>query len=635
MQEELGSGAMGTVYRAIQRSVRRPVAIKFLTHVGPEYLARFVREGRVLARISHPAVIRVFDCGDISGHPFLVTELLGGGTLSAKLAAGALPWPQAVSLAIPLLEGLAAAHAEGIVHRDLKPDNILFGADGEPRIADLGVASDDRDALALTKTGAIIGTPLYMAPEQLAEGRTGPASDLWSMAAIVFEMIAGQPPYVAHSIGELGRLHRQPPPRLDERVPAIPRALAATLERALAPQEAARPASALALAEELGATRASAPPARHRAPSRVTPALPLAPAAPTRRLLWAVAAAASILAALVFFTHRRPAPQSVPAVASPSTRVSPESIQSPLERGTAAEVSLEQPRSNSIAAIFQPSAKMSPADAQQLIDSVEAYSRRLGEAPLPRTVEPVAAVLMRGQEVLRGLSDHASELPDLPGLLGPSRRLQAQLQEARPGTVPGLASTLLSGPLSDVLDRAIPVSPRSWARSRSELCRQLLRLLPPPGRDTTPDRFSMSMAVDNAVLAWRVVWREAETGTVEWRESREQLAELRTAALERMAPLFDRRREAPAERPGLADLLDVTSYFAVDTSSDSLSRGQAFDVSLELVAGASSRDFAGRPFVRLESACTNLAAAAHALRRPMDPALLDRLRVAAASPAPR
>jgi len=265
----LGCGAMGMVVRAEQRSVGRPVAVKFLKLRDPVQLERFLREGRVMARISHPHVTKVFDSGEIDGHPYLVTELLEGGTLKEVVGAGALPWRVALPIAVALLEGLQACHEAGIVHRDLKPENILFEKAGKsrpasPKISDLGLASDEVDAKALTATGTLLGTPLYMAPEQLRDGRTGVRSDLWSMAAVIFEMLAGRAPVVAPSLAELVLAHDRPVARVETFAADVPRGLADAIARALDVDDEKRPASAAELAALVREAVGPAAPVRSR-----------------------------------------------------------------------------------------------------------------------------------------------------------------------------------------------------------------------------------------------------------------------------------------------------------------------------------------------------------------------------------
>jgi hypothetical protein len=355
MGELLGEGAMGTVHRAVQRSVGRAVAVKLLNIRQGEQVARFLREGRVLARISHPNVLRVFDCGEMNGHPYLVTELLSGGTLHDLLANGVPDWPLALRIGTACFEGLAACHDAGVIHRDLKPENILFDAARTPKISDLGLAADGQDAHALTATGVLLGTPLYMAPEQLREGRTGVRSDLWSMAAVVYQLLAGRPPVTANSLPDLVAAHGQPGPRLDELRPDVPPAACAALHRALEEREDARPESAAEMAAELALAASGAPAAASRPgmasrtglrrgrsggvsrpgmqKSSLRVSAPVA-APEVARPLWHIVAAALAgavaLGLMVASLTKRPAAPAGPAPPSPVASAAPRSLWIPV-----------------------------------------------------------------------------------------------------------------------------------------------------------------------------------------------------------------------------------------------------------------------------------------------------------------
>lgn len=246
LERGLGMGAMGMVWLATDRSMRRPVAIKFLRRVDdPELLARFFREGRAMARVNHPHVVTVFDLLDLDGHPCLVTEYLDGGTLRERLlGAGRLEVAESARIAKECLAGLAACHAAGLVHRDLKPSNVLFDAAGRACVADLGLVRDTDDAIALTRTGGMVGTPNYMAPELIRGESATEAADLYAMGAVLYEMLAGHTPFTGTSLMELFTrvLGEVPAP-----LPHGARSLAAVVTRAMSKTPADRPPSALAM----------------------------------------------------------------------------------------------------------------------------------------------------------------------------------------------------------------------------------------------------------------------------------------------------------------------------------------------------------------------------------------------------
>ncbi|MBI4861093.1 MAG: serine/threonine protein kinase [Candidatus Riflebacteria bacterium] len=281
LERVLGSGAMGMVCCATDRAIGRRVAIKFLLHVEEDDdLQRLLREGKVLAGIRHPNVITIFDLNGLDRHPYLVMEFLEGGTLRARLGRGArdsgeprMTVREATELAIECLAGLQACHCVGVLHRDVKPENILFDSTGRPKLSDFGLSKLAGAASSLTTTGAVVGTPRYMAPEQFVGETVGFASDIYAMATVLYEMLSGAPPFRAQSLPALVRqqLEEVPGP-IQATVEGVPAGLASVLHRALSKQATARPPSAEAFADELRATLAgpetSAAAGAARRPSR-------------------------------------------------------------------------------------------------------------------------------------------------------------------------------------------------------------------------------------------------------------------------------------------------------------------------------------------------------------------------------
>jgi serine/threonine-protein kinase len=206
--EELGRGGMGVVYRATQVSLNRAVALKMILPgrlASVADLSRFRAEAAAAAKLKHPHVVSVHEFGEFDGQPFFVMPLVEGGTLAKRLADGPLSSRAAAELLIPVCRAVAAAHRHGILHRDLKPSNILIDHEGRPYVTDFGLAKrlqDDVEELSKrTATGAVLGTPSYMAPEQAGgqRGEVGPASDVYSLGAILFAMLTGRPPFQAAS----------------------------------------------------------------------------------------------------------------------------------------------------------------------------------------------------------------------------------------------------------------------------------------------------------------------------------------------------------------------------------------------------------------------------------------------------
>ncbi len=271
---EIARGAYGVVYRARDRELGREVALKSLRSedAGPLARERFLREARLAARLDHPNIVRIFETGEHGGRPFYTMALLEGAPLR-----GPLPPARACRLVSRVARAVAHAHERGVVHRDLKPSNILV-SDGEPVIADFGVALGLEEP-RVTRTGELVGTPAYMAPEQArgdADG-VGPPADVHALGAVLFELLTGRLPYEAETFLELSaKLLGDPVPELAGFDPA----LSALVRRCLAKEPGARPTAAeLARALELRA------PGRKRAWIAVLPlALALAGSA-----LWGTA----------------------------------------------------------------------------------------------------------------------------------------------------------------------------------------------------------------------------------------------------------------------------------------------------------------------------------------------------------
>lgn len=254
VEQTLGHGGMAVVYLAHDEELGRPVAVKVLAEylAGDESLrARFLREARLAAGLSHPNIVRIYDAGETEGALFIVMEYVRGRTLAqvGKLAAD-----EAVPLVLQACAGLQHAHGAGLIHRDVKPANLLLREDGVLKIADFGIARAT-EATRLTQVGTVLGTAAYLSPEQAAGEDVTPASDVYSLGAVVYELLTGRPPYEFESLADLAAKQSAgvitPVCDLERTVPP---ALEATVMRCLARDPRFRPASAAALADELTAT---------------------------------------------------------------------------------------------------------------------------------------------------------------------------------------------------------------------------------------------------------------------------------------------------------------------------------------------------------------------------------------------
>jgi serine/threonine-protein kinase len=251
LHEEVGVGGTARVYRGRDEQLDRPVAVKVLdarlaATSDPAGRDRFLRECRTAAGIDHPAAVTVYDAGEDGEDLYLVMELVEGESLAHRLARGPLPLAEALHVAQTVLAVLQFAHGRGIVHRDVKPANVLMGSKGHIKLSDFGIAKrfDDLEA-SVTSTGLVMGTPRYLAPEQSAGLDVTPATDIYAVGVLLYEMLAGRPPFAGETAIAIALAQRTAPvPDVRTERPDVPAAVAAAISAAMSADPAERPATA-------------------------------------------------------------------------------------------------------------------------------------------------------------------------------------------------------------------------------------------------------------------------------------------------------------------------------------------------------------------------------------------------------
>ena len=287
--QRIGRGGMGDIYRATDETLGRAVAVKVLSDRYAQDEAvreRFTREALAAARLSgRPSVVTIFDVGEWEGHPYIVMEYLGGGSLGERLRAGPVGAGQAVTWLEQAAQALDAAHAEGVIHRDVKPGNLLLDRDDNVHVADFGVASA-AGLDSLTKTGTVLGTAGYLSPEQAQGERATPASDRYALAVVAFELLTGERPYQGDTAAAEAAAHIHAEiPSVSARGAGLPPELDPVFKRALAKRPEDRYPTAAdfvadlrqALIDAAGTTAIVEPPV-------VEERIEYAPAPPTRPL---------------------------------------------------------------------------------------------------------------------------------------------------------------------------------------------------------------------------------------------------------------------------------------------------------------------------------------------------------------
>src|SRR6059058_3629500 len=238
LEARIGAGGMSTVYRALDETLERRVAIKLLNRevaTESDQLERFRREARAVAQLSHPNVVGVIDAGEDDGRPYIVFECVDGETLKERIRRqGRLPIPEAVAYTIEIARALGVAHSQHIIHRDVKPQNVLIDEEGSAKVTDFGIART-LDEEGLTADGRVLGTTDYVSPEQALGQHVTGQSDLYSLGIVLYEMLTGEVPFKGENQVAVAMKHvREALPDVQSKRPEISSSLAAIIDTATA-----------------------------------------------------------------------------------------------------------------------------------------------------------------------------------------------------------------------------------------------------------------------------------------------------------------------------------------------------------------------------------------------------------------
>jgi serine/threonine-protein kinase len=259
---QIGEGAMGVVYRALDPVLNRPVAIKVMSDAvarDESLRERFLREAQAAGSLQHPNVITIYDFGEVDGHLYIAMEFVEGDDLEDLLAKRVpLSLAQKIDILVEVLTGLSYAHKRGIVHRDIKPANIRIDEEGRARIMDFGIAHITSSNM--TRTGVMVGTPAYMAPEQIVGGPVSAATDIFSVGAVMYELLTNAKPFDGETLQTIMyKIVSQSPPDVSTLLPGLPASLNVIVQKALAKEPSARYATSMEMANALSSARAALP----------------------------------------------------------------------------------------------------------------------------------------------------------------------------------------------------------------------------------------------------------------------------------------------------------------------------------------------------------------------------------------
>ncbi len=349
IERQIGSGAMASVYLAIQESLDREVALKIMAPAlvaDESFCQRFLKEGKIIAKLSHPYIVTIFDIGVHQSCYYMAVEYVGGGTLKSRIGRGLDP-AEAVTILCQIAEALGYAHQRGFLHRDVKPANILFRDNGQAVLSDFGIAKTLAGGTQMTAQGFAVGTPSYMSPEQAMGEPLDARCDLYSLGVVFYEMLTGNKPYLSEDSFAVALMHVSSP------LPRLPQRLAQwqpILDRLLAKRPAERFASAGALIQAVRAAQTARPPGPDDATRVLDTTVIRKPPPPRRRRMAVIAWAAGLGltvaaagAAWYAFQPDGPAPQGpVAAIPPPLPELLPPPERTPPERPAMDQQTREQ-----------------------------------------------------------------------------------------------------------------------------------------------------------------------------------------------------------------------------------------------------------------------------------------------------
>jgi len=404
----LGQGAMGVVYRALDPLLNRYVAVKLMEqgiNTDAVLRDRFLREAQAAGSLQHPNIITIFDFGEVEGHLYIAMEYIEGADLSELIERkDALPLPAKLDIIIDVLHALNYAHGRGVVHRDVKPANIRVSVDGRGKLMDFGIAR--LESSNLTQSGMLIGTPNYMAPEQVTSGQVSPATDIFSLGVVLYEFLSYRRTFDGDTLhAVLYKIVSEQAPALNTLLTGIPAPLQAIVEKALAKDPKDRYQNAGAMAQELTNVRTAlssgtAVTIATRLTPLATPAMPEEKPRPRRVARWAVVAVGSVIVASaaigIALTRHRPsaaaptAPAAAPATSpAPGSPATPGAASSAVpERGAAAKA---MPAPQTPAAQPGPAAAGSAPVAAAAPAAAPTATQATAPAPAPQQAAPPIA----------------------------------------------------------------------------------------------------------------------------------------------------------------------------------------------------------------------------------------------------